>query len=193
MVAAAWVFPAPVHAQGPVPGPCDFVTSGGFVITDNGKKANFGAHGGCKNGEFWGHVNFVDHESGYHVNGGEVTAYLAPFGASNPTRDICGFATTNRATDPQPMRFRIRVVDMGEPGSLDTFGIILGKQNLSDPATYDETYKLSPRLLSSAKPGGGNVQLHAPNASTTAPAVLLDEYAMCGGLSFEGAPPPPPD
>src|SRR5947208_100084 len=32
---------------GQVPAPCDFVTSGGFVLTDNGKEANFGAHGGC--------------------------------------------------------------------------------------------------------------------------------------------------
>lgn len=37
-----------------VPYPCDFATSGGLVFADSGKKANFGAHGGCKNGEFWG-------------------------------------------------------------------------------------------------------------------------------------------
>ena len=44
-----------------VPQPCDFVTSGGFVLTDSLNMANFGAHGGCKNGQFWGHVNYVDH------------------------------------------------------------------------------------------------------------------------------------
>src|SRR5688500_10076011 len=45
-------------AAPPVPFPCDFVTSGGFVVKDlpgeDGKKATFGAHGGCKQGAFWG-------------------------------------------------------------------------------------------------------------------------------------------
>jgi len=31
-----------------VPSPCDFVTSGGFVLTDGSKEANFGAHGGLQ-------------------------------------------------------------------------------------------------------------------------------------------------
>lgn len=174
----------------PVPSPCDFVTSGGFVVKDlpgeDGKKANFGAHGGCKNGEFWGHVNFVDHATGYHVNSEEVTAYLAPFGTSDPTRDICGLATTNRSGDSQPMWFRVRLVDNGEPGWQDLFGILL-----ADPVLGMETYRITPRLLSSMKPGGGNIQLHEPNPSTTAPAPesLLDEFTLCGGLSFESTPP----
>src|SRR5262245_35517856 len=73
-MALALVGAWPVAAQdaAAVPAPCDFVTSGGFVYADSGKKANFGAHGGCKNGEFWGHVNFVDHTTGYHVNSLEV-------------------------------------------------------------------------------------------------------------------------
>src|SRR2546421_370802 len=44
-----------------VPAPCDFITGGGWVIDDNGAQVNFGAHGGCKNGAFWGHVNVVHH------------------------------------------------------------------------------------------------------------------------------------
>ena len=44
-----------------VPAPCDFITGGGWVIEDDGAKVNFGAHGGCKNGAFWGHVNVVHH------------------------------------------------------------------------------------------------------------------------------------
>ena len=186
----------PALAQGQAPTPCDFVTSGGFVITDSEKKASFGAHGGCKNEEFWGNVNLVDHETGYHVNGSEVTAYLAPFGVGNPARDICGLATTNRAGDPQPMYFRIRVVDNGEPGRLDLFGILLAKRTSleGDPSeTFQETYRITPRLLSAIRPGGGNVQLHGPNASTTAPLEPVDEYSACGGLTFDAAPPPPPD
>src|ERR1700682_6517187 len=46
---------------GAVPSPCDFVTSGGFVLTDTAKEVNFGAHGGCKHDGFWGHLNYVDH------------------------------------------------------------------------------------------------------------------------------------
>jgi hypothetical protein len=62
-----------------VPSPCDFVTSGGFVLTDGGKEANFGAHGGCKNDGFWGHLNYVDHGTDYHVDSVEITGYLTPF------------------------------------------------------------------------------------------------------------------
>lgn len=183
----------PALAQGQVPDPCDFVTSGGFVITDSGKKASFGAHGGCKHEEFWGNVNLVDHETGYHVNGSEITAYIAPFGAGDPTRDICGLATTNRASDPQPMRFRIRVVDNGEPGREDLFGILLAKRTSmeGDPVeTFEEAYRITPRLLSATRPGGGNVQLHEPNASTTAPPGSIDEQTACGGLTFGATPPP---
>src|SRR4051812_42279718 len=75
LVPLAAVAATPVHAQDGsnsggtavlvVPNPCDFVTSGGFVNTDMGDNANFGAHGGCKNGEFWGHVNYIDHSKRY--------------------------------------------------------------------------------------------------------------------------------
>src|SRR5207249_254620 len=61
-----------------VPAPCDFSTGGGFVFTDSGARANFGAHGGCKHGAFWGHVNFLDH--GFnppgHLRSTEITGYL---------------------------------------------------------------------------------------------------------------------
>jgi hypothetical protein len=183
-----------VHASGgvapPVPSPCDFVTSGGFIVKDlpgeDGKKANFGAHGGCKYGEFWGHVNFVDHSTGYHVSSSQITAYLAPLGMSDRTRDICGLATTNRSGESQPIFFRVRLVDNGEPGTQDLFGIVL-----ADPVLGGETYRITPRVLSSVRPGAGNVQLHNPNSSTTAPAPesLLDEATLCGGLSFDSAPP----
>src|SRR5712691_7893786 len=56
-----------------VPQPCDFTTGGGFVITDGGNHANFGLVGGCKHEGFFGHVNFVDHDTtgtfaGLHVS-----------------------------------------------------------------------------------------------------------------------------
>ena len=68
---------------GTVPSPCDFVTSGGFVISDTGKELNFGAHGGCKLDGFWGHLNYVDHDTGYHVDSLDITGYLTPSPGSN--------------------------------------------------------------------------------------------------------------
>jgi len=35
----------------------------GFVITDSGNHANFGLVAGCKPRGFFGHFNFVDHDT----------------------------------------------------------------------------------------------------------------------------------
>ena len=58
-----------------VPAPCDFITGGGWVIGDSGAKVNFGAHGGCKHGAFWGHVNVLDHTTSPpgHLKSTEIT------------------------------------------------------------------------------------------------------------------------
>ena len=165
-----------------VPDPCDFATSGGYVISDAGLKANFGAHGGCKHGEFWGHLNFVDHATGYHVNSVEVTAYLAPLGVNTPVRDICGLAKTNNPADPELVWFRVRVMDNGEPGGLDQFGL---KLSIQTEDGFQPIYEVSPRALGTAKPGAGNVQIHDGNPSTVVPGVP-DQYSACGGLSFGG-------
>jgi hypothetical protein len=154
-----------------VPLPCDFVTSGGFVRTDLGAMANFGSHGGCKLGGFWGHVNYVDHTNGYHIDSVEITGYLTPTDASSRTRDICGWARTNGPSDPQPLMFRVRLIDNGEPGIADQFGIRLSNG-----------YVVSTRLLNNGMGGGGNVQLHKDNPSTTGPSPVPTEAQMCGAL-----------
>jgi hypothetical protein len=154
---------------GTVPAPCDFVTSGGFVLTNTGKMGNFGAHGGCKNGGFWGHINYVDHNTQYHVNSIMITGYLTPLPGSN-IRDICGVATTN-AAESQPVMFRVRLIDNGEPGIADQFGIRLSNG-----------YVITTRTLNAGMGGGGNVMLHKPNPSTTGPTPSPTEAAMCGGL-----------
>ncbi len=161
-----------------VPTPCDFATSGGFVITDSGKKANFGAHGGCKNGDFWGHLNFMDHTTGYHIDSVQITGYGTPFLGSN-IRDICGLATTNR-DEPQPVFFHVRVIDNGQPGLSDEFGIRLSND-----------YVVSMRALNNSRPGGGDVEIHQPNPSTTPPNPLPDESTMCNGVAapFAGGSP----
>jgi hypothetical protein len=155
-------------SDGEVPTPCDFLTSGGFVINDAGKKVTFGIHGGCKNGEFWGHLNVLDHATGYHISSTDVTAYIVPNSSNQYAREICGLATTNNPLDPSPVNFRVRLIDNGEPGKLDLFGIRLSTG-----------YHVTTRLLSDLKPGGGNIQLHDQNPSTTiAPGVS----AQCWGV-----------
>jgi hypothetical protein len=148
-----------------VPIPCDFITSGGFVYTDSGAHGNFGAHGGCKNGAFWGHVNYLDHSTAppYHVDSTQITGYLIDPAFPN-ARDICGIARTNRG---ESVRFRVRLEDNGEPGRDDRFGIRL-----------ENGYLVTTRLLE-----GGNVQLHQPNPSTTGPIPAPLEWEMCGTLT----------
>jgi hypothetical protein len=161
-----------------VPSPCDFITGGGFIFTDSQARANFGAHGGCKNGGFWGHVNYVDHGgfngvTPYHVDSTEITGYLQSDDPAFPTaREICGVARTNAG---ETVRFRVRMEDNGEPGTQDRFGIVL-----------ENGYLVTTRLLGGGGPGGGNIQLHKPNPSTTGPNPSPSEAAMCGGLPSPG-------
>ncbi len=179
--------PAIAHV---VPSPCDFTTGGGFVftdktITDGGNHANFGLVGGCKNGGFFGHVNFVDHDTtgffaGFHLSSTSIDGYFEPAPGPPPSgyRDICGTANTNL---PPPydtgVKFRARTKDNGEPGiGVDKFGLKVAKGGAG-------AVIVSTRLLA-----GGNIQLHKPNPSTTGPSVPPDEITACGsddsGLGF---------
>jgi hypothetical protein len=166
---------APVAKAHIVPAPCDFTTGGGFVITDNGNHANFGLVGGCKNGGFFGHVNFVDHDTtgifaGLHVSSDTIDAYFEPAAGSN-VRDICGTADTNLFGT---VKFRARTEDSGEPGiGVDKFGLKL--TGVSPPYAGVSAVVVSTRLLA-----GGNIQLHKPNPSTTGPATPPDEITACG-------------
>ena len=92
---------APLSAQPPPR--CDFISGGGYVITDHDAKANFGSHAGCKNGAFWGYFNYVDHGGAletapYHVSSLAITGY---FEIAPNVRDVCGIAQTN-ADEPRP-------------------------------------------------------------------------------------------
>ena len=156
-----------------VKAPCDFITSGGFVFKDDGRDVNFGAHGGCKNDDFWGHVNIVDHETNWHLSSTQITGYL--FDPAQPNaRDICGFAETN---DGITVQFRVHLVDNGEPGTSDQFGLVVDNRN---QIPGDRFFLVRSRNLS-----GGNVQLHKDNPSTTASAQMrsLQEWQMCGDLN----------
>jgi hypothetical protein len=180
LMAVLFLKSTPVARAHMVPSPCDFTTGGGFVITGDGNHANFGLVGGCKNGGFFGHVNFVDHDTtgmfaGLHVSSDQITAYVQPDPTSHPAyRDICGTADTNLFGQ---VYFRVRTFDGGEPGiGVDRFGIEL--KGISPPYTGAE----SPVIFTSYL-AGGNIQLHKPNPSTTGPYMTDDQItAACGGM-----------
>ena len=158
-----------------VPAPCDFITGGGWVLGDSGAKVNFGAHGGCKNGAFWGHVNALEHSTNppAHLRSTRITGYLMDPAFPN-ARDICGEGVFRDASgNSSTVRFRVRMEDNGEPGGSDRFGV-----RLSTGGT------VSTRELGPPGPtgGGGNIQLHKPNPSTTGPSPAPTEAEMCGTL-----------
>ena len=175
LLAASIAVSTPVRAHW-VQAPCDFVTGGGFIHKDNGQMVNYGIHGGCKNNEFWGHVNFVDHEDQFHLNSTRITGYL--FDPAMPNaRDICGFARIN--DQEQEVMFRVRVVDNGEPGRSgpDMTGIYV--DNWYASGDTPRFYRIPTRGIS-----GGNIQLHRSNRSNTAdPGFFsLQEWQMCGDM-----------
>jgi hypothetical protein len=188
LVAAALALTRSQVSAQSVPDPCDFITGGGFIFRpDDGARANFGAHGGCKNGEFWGHVNYVDHggfggATPFHVDSVEITGYLMDENVPN-SRDICGFARTN--TGETHVRFRVRMVDNGEGTNAtakDRFGIRV--------ATTPE-YLVPTQPLGDGDPGGGDVKLHKHNTSNFLNG-NPSEIDMCGGLENPDAGPTPP-
>src|SRR5215471_11533613 len=173
----------PVAKAHIVPSPCDFTTGGGFVITDNGNHANFGLVGGCKNGGFFGHVNFVDHDTtglfaGLHMSSDTIDAYFEPAAGSN-VRDICGTADTNLFGT---VKFRARTEDNADPNpggaGVDKFGLKL--TGVSPPYTGMSAVVITTRVL-----GGGNIELHKPNPSTTGPSTPPDEITACGSDDSE--------
>lgn len=120
----------------------DFVTGGGWIVgTPSGAKANFGVHGGIRNGGFWGGLNYIDHGNRMHVSSTAVTGYTH---ISDVGRQI----TFNVTIDGEPGTAIVKVYDNGEPGRDDVFEIQLSNG-----------YSAGGDLGGSQK-GGGNLQLH---------------------------------
>lgn len=118
----------------------DFVTGGGWITeTPSGARANFGVGGGIKQGDFWGHLTYVDHgPEGVKVKGTGVTHYEVTGPIS---RRIEGTAEVDGVGG---FSYTVDVTDSGEPGRDDTFSI-----------TLSNGYSASGNLR------GGNIQLHA--------------------------------
>ena len=90
----------------------DFVTGGGWILgTPSGVKANFGVHGGIKNGQLWGGLNYLDHKTRMHVKSQAVTGYTH--------LDAVGRQINFNVTiDGQPGTAVVKVWDNGEPGRM---------------------------------------------------------------------------
>jgi hypothetical protein len=181
-LAAALAAPLAANATFLTPAPCDFVTGGGFAFKDNGEMVNYGIHAGCKHDQFWGHINYVDHETGFHLRSVQITGYLRETLADGTvlvnTRDFCGWATIN--DEPALRMFRVTVTDNGEPGTGDLVGISIDGVHESFGTRF---YMVTERNVS-----GGNIQLHKGNRSNTAPEELMTQTQQCGDLTGLNAP-----
>ena len=144
----------------------DFVTGGGWIVRPNNARANFGVHGGIKNGEFWGGLNYLDHGTGLHVKSTGVTGYTV---VSANRRRI----NYNVSIDGVPGGTAVvEVQDDGEPGRDDWFQIQLSNGYF---ASGD---------LGGPNPGGGNIQLHRRSASCPQQPQLPPAPANCGRVTI---------
>src|SRR5437879_8173326 len=167
---------------------CAVMAGGGWIVY-NGNKGTFGVGGGCKHGSgtngvpYWGHLEYHDHGynpsvtngQGLNVHWTSSTAYMEIDTQASSDKDpkrtgarwICGTARTNLYGD---VDFAVYARDGGEPGVNDTFDIRLKKFGVTVYNTPDQCF---PHYLGSYAPcapgdgGGGNIQLHKPNPSTT--------------------------
>jgi len=110
----------------------DWFTGGGWI----NDKATFGVSGGIKHNNFWGQLEYNDH-NGTQVKGIEVTNYTV---IDEVTRQIDGFAKINGEGS---FAYTVVVSDLGEPGRNDSFSIVL-----------------STGYTASGTLNGGNIQLH---------------------------------
>jgi hypothetical protein len=162
--------PSPSPNPNPPPvGQCDdFYTGGGWIIgTPTKAKANFGVHGGIKNGALWGGLNYIDHGMRMHVKSTELTAYtaLTPIGRQ---------LNFNVTMDGQPGTAIVQLYDNGEPGRNDTFSIQLSNG-----------YSASGDLGGTGH-GGGNLQFHQGKCDQSPSVDKGDHKGGNGGNSGNG-------
>ena len=116
----------------------DFVTGDGWMMgTPSAARATFGVAGGMNAGGMWGHLVMND-GSGSKVQGTSVTAYVV---VSSTTRHIEGTCDI----DGVPGTYSLNLTDNGEPGTSDSFDLMLSNG-----------YHASGVL------NAGNLQLHVP-------------------------------
>lgn len=128
----------------PPPKECGKLTGGGWIVgTPSGAKGTFAVSGGIRFGQFWGHLNYIDHGTGMHVTSTAVTSFVI-----DPNDSDCADISYNVMIDGTPGTAYVVACDNGEPGVNDTFSISLSN---GYSAAGD---------LGGSRPGGGNIQMH---------------------------------
>ena len=128
----------------PPPQECGKLTGGGWIVgTPSGAKGTFAVSGGIRFGQFWGHLNYIDHGTGTHVTSTAVTGF-----SIDPNDSDCADITYNVLIDGNPGTAYVIACDNGEPGVNDTFSITLSN---GYTASGD---------LGGSQSGGGNIQMH---------------------------------
>ena len=154
-----------VHEQ---PECFDFVTGGGWFEPrfEGGPpdRVNFGFNAGYRTigGELKGHVNFVDHNDGTHIQGVNVDTYWRLGDPQSLCRLFVGDAEMNGTTG---LRYHVEVCDYGEPGRDDRFRIIVF--DAAGTMLYFADDSSSAKVCDANEPrcgdlDGGNIQLHKP-------------------------------
>jgi hypothetical protein len=125
----------------------DFVTGGGWIPLRT-TRGNFGFNAGFKPNASSPTVsfNYIDHDTGMHVKAASITVYVV--GSSPTTRHFEGDASIDGVLGT----YAVDVSDNGEPGTADTFAMVLSNG-----------YAVGGTL------GGGNIQLHGECDSAGAP------------------------
>jgi len=134
----------PDEVPPPADDECGKITGGGWIVaTPSTEKGTFGVSGGIVNGNFWGHLNYVDHGTGMHVRSTAVTAFN-----DDPADENGRIIQYNVLIGTATGTATVRVVDHGEPGARDRFELTLS------------TGYTAKGELGGGRPGGGNIQLH---------------------------------
>ena len=119
------------------------ITNGGWIIANNGDRANFGGNAKVSGdgSTVTGNEEYQDKGPAQPMNVHSITLLATTCSADLKTATIYGTATINGSGT---FSFRIDVVDMGEPGTNDAYGIILSNGYASGQHQLQ----------------GGNVQIH---------------------------------
>lgn len=122
---------------------CGKLTGGGWIVTPSCAKGTFGVSGGIRRGEFWGHLNYIDHGAGLKVQSTGVTGFR-----EHPDDPNASIITYDVEFNGLPGTAIVEVTDRGEPGRNDDFSIRLS------------TGYSAGGSLGGDGAGGGNIQLH---------------------------------
>jgi hypothetical protein len=129
---------------------CGKLTGGGWITgTPSGDKGTFGVSGGIKDGAFWGHLEYIDHDTGMNVHSTAVTGFTIDPATPNcatitynvDINGVSGGTATVVACDNDD-------TGHGEQGPKDTFSISVSN---GYSAGGD---------LGGSDPGGGTIQMH---------------------------------